>query len=155
MKKFLSRGFSFPELIIVLAIVIILFGMGTFVFISARKDKQLIVETDKIVFRLEEARTNALAGKNGSNFGIKFSTTTYIYFSGNSYNSADTSNITFNIDMNFQATTSLPSSDNTVIFARLNGVPSVTGTTTISEISNPAHFRRIVIGSEGEITVVK
>lgn len=150
-----NKGFSLMEMLIVIAIMIIILAIVIYSFNTAKSKKQLEVTIDAIDSRLEEAKANALAGKNGKNFGIQFNTTTYVYFSGNSYNPADTTNSTTTILSNLQITKSIAGGGSSIIFSRLTGMPQATGTIIVTDINNNSNTMSITIGTLGDINVLK
>lgn len=154
MKRFSHhKGFSLVEMLIVISILMVILAIALYSFTTAKSKKQLEIAVNSIDFKLEEAKTNALAGKNGKNFGIQFSSTTYVYFSGNSYNPSDTTNSSTTIASNLQISTSI--AGDTVIFSRLTGMPQATGTITVTDTSNASNTASVSIGTLGDISVVK
>jgi Tfp pilus assembly major pilin PilA len=143
------------ELIIVIAILAILSAIVTYSFHTVRIKKQLEVTIDSISFKLEEAKTNALAGKNGSNFGVEFDTDSYTYFTGTTYNSSSPNNVLTTIPENLEITTNLGGGATAVVFSRMTGVPQTTGTITVTNINNPSFYSEISIGQLGDINVLK
>ncbi|MEN9524191.1 MAG: hypothetical protein RL536_260 [Candidatus Parcubacteria bacterium] len=151
----MRSAFTIVELIIVIGIILILLGIGAYALVGYRTAKQLDTITDSIVAKLEEAKTNSMSGKNGTNFGVAFTSSSYIYWSGVSYVSGSANNVEIPISANFTITSSIPGTDHAVKFAHLTGVPNVSGTTTITNISNASTTDSIVIGPLGDITVIK
>lgn len=150
----LSKGFTALELLIVLAIIGIILAIMMYSYNTLKSKKQIEVTIDALDFKLEEAKTNALGGKNGTNFGINFSTTTYTYFSGTSYNPANTANSTTTILSNLRLTTSFSDGGKVIIFSRLTGAPQATGTITLSDTTS-SNTAQITIGALGNINVIK
>ncbi|MEA2715476.1 MAG: hypothetical protein QOG91_504 [Candidatus Parcubacteria bacterium] len=150
-----QKGFTAIEILVVIAIVFIITSIGLFAFISARKTKELSVLSDQIYFTLEHAKSDAVSGKNGVGAGVKFSTTTYAFFGGNVYDPANTNNKVYTVTSGYQITTTLASSDGSVVFSRIYGTPSATGTVTVADASAPTRKVDIVIGNLGDLTVIK
>lgn len=145
------HGLTVIESLVAIAIIMLL-GMGAYPFVTARKNTAQNVVTDNIHFVLNRAKNDALAGKNGQNFGVKFDTNSYTYFSGSSFNSSDPSNTVYSVDSNVQISNTF--SGGVVIFSRLTGFPNNTGTTTITDLSNN-RVQTVRVGSQGDITKVK
>ena len=147
---------TIAELVVVIGIFVLLFAIGLTALVNSRTAKQLDVITDSIASKLEEAKTNAMSGKNGANFGLAFSTTTYTYWSGASYNPADTTNNVYTIPGSFIVSSStIPGTYHAIRFARITGTPDVTGSIIISNVSNASTSDTITIGTLGNITVIK
>ncbi|MDQ2933057.1 MAG: prepilin-type N-terminal cleavage/methylation domain-containing protein [bacterium] len=148
-----QRAFTLIEILIVLAIILILLGITLVSMRGLQSSRELQTITDSIAAKLEEARTNAMSGKNGVPYGVTFASTSYTYWYGTSYSASSTNNIVLPISSNFVINTTLPSY--TVSFARITGNPSATGTTTITSITNTSTTDSIKIGTYGDITVIK
>ncbi|MEK7609959.1 MAG: prepilin-type N-terminal cleavage/methylation domain-containing protein [Patescibacteria group bacterium] len=151
----MKNGFSILEVIIALAILAILAGIGFTAVVSSRTAKQLDIITDSIAAKLEEARTNAVSGKNGTNFGLALNTTAYTYWSGSSYNQSDSSNSVYSVTPGFSITSTIPGTYHAVMFARITGVPDVTGNIIITNNQDTSTTDTIIIGVLGDITVIK
>ena len=143
------------EIISVIAIFIIIFGIGSYVFINARRSSELRGLTDTIALTLEQAKSNALIGKGGLDFGLRFAADSYTYFSGSSYVPSDTSNQVHGLSTGYQIANTFASTSGVVVFRHLTGLPQATGTVTITALSDPSDPQTIIIGSQGEITVIK
>lgn len=150
-----KSGLTVVEIVVALAILAILAGIGMRAFTNARTAKQLDTITDSIATKLEEAKTNAMSGKDGTNFGLAFSTTTYTYWSGTSYSPSAESNNVFPISSNFSLTSTIPGTYHAVRFARITGTPDLTGSIVITSNDNASTTDTITIGALGDITVIK
>lgn len=142
------------EIIVVIAIMLIILGIGSYSFITARQNVALDTIADGIVFSLEQAKTNAQGGRDGQGSGVRFTSTSYIYFNGDSYSPTDPSNMIRDIDTGYNLTATLTDAADTIIFARLTGLPSVTGSVIVTDLSS-TRVRTIVVGDQGGITVIK
>lgn len=150
-----SAGITLVEILVSLAIFIILATITTVSLSGYRSSKLVETTANEIAFKLEEAKTNALAGKAGSSYGLHFASTSYTYFKGSSYNSSDVSNISPTFPSELQITTSLTGSAVNIIFSRLTGTPNVTGTITVRKTSDTSKTKTITIGTLGDISVVQ
>ncbi|MDE1975177.1 MAG: prepilin-type N-terminal cleavage/methylation domain-containing protein [Patescibacteria group bacterium] len=147
-----KNGFTMIEILVAIAIILILVGIGVFVFYEAREKAELDGITDGIASTLEKAQSNALNGGNGLPYGVRFQSNSYTYFSGNSYDPSDPSDVTVSIDSGHGISDNI--SGDTVIFSRLTGVPDATGTVTVTDLSSD-ETQTVTIGNQGDITVVK
>ena len=141
------------EIVIVLAVIVVLASFATISFNSSRTNKLLKITATDIVFALEEAKSNALAGKGGLNQGMYVTTSTYTTFGGASYSAGNTTNQRQTINSALTLSTTAPSS--TVLFTRISGNANAVSTTTIAEVGNPSNKIEIVVGTLGSITMVE
>lgn len=137
MKETNKKGFTLLEVLVALALLAILFAIILPRF-SGDKELQTINSTSQdIVSALDKARSETLASVNATTYGVYFTPTQIIVFSGTSY-TASPSNAIETISISSPATISdvyLNSTDatsGTVYFNRLNGLPSASGTITVS-----------------------
>lgn len=150
-----SRGMTLIEILISIAIIVILLAISI-INISKYRDSKVVVTTaNEIAFKLEEAKANSMAGKNGSSFGIHFATDSYTYFQGTSYNVSDPNNSSFSSPGGFSITTNLTGSATEIVFSRITGKPDVYGSVTIQKDSDASTTRTISIGILGDIGVVQ
>ena len=148
-----------PELVISLAILLVLFGSGIYVYLNASRQSGLNALGDTVVSTLEKAKANAMAGINGDNFGVNFGsttgTTTFIYFEGASYTGGSPTNIAYAVPNPYLLFATTSPSGGQVIFKRLTGTPQATSTITVSDPSNPSHIQIITVGSLGDINITR
>ncbi len=148
-------GFTFVEMLAVLAIMGILFAMVIYWYSSARSSTLLNTTTDSIVATLETAKNNALAGKNGQSYGVKFATSTYISFVGTTYSAVATTNIAYTVDNSLSLSETISDPNNIIVFDRLTGAANTTATVTVMQISNNSNKKNILIENQGDIGVVQ
>ena len=149
-----KKGFTLVELLVATAIMVLMISIGVVTFVSSKNASSLNSYTDGIISSLEQARGNALSGKGGSSYGIKFTTNTLTHtlFTGSTYSSSATTNVVTQIGTGYTPTTNLTGSSNTIVFSRLTGVPSATGTITLLQQAT-SKSKIITIGTQGNITV--
>lgn len=150
-----NSGFTLLETMIVLAIMTVILAIIIFSYNSAQSKKKVEVTIDSISLRLEEAKSNALAGKKGTDWGVKFNTIGYVLFNGSSFNSADVNNASSTVATNITIKTNLSGGGSSVIFSRMTGVPNVTGSVVINDINNIKNLATTTIGTLGDISVLK
>ena len=100
---------------------------------------------------LEKAKSDAIAGKGGKNYGVNFGPNSYVYFSGNSFDPSNSGNVTYLVTSGLSLSNNFSSTGGTVIFSRLTGVPQITGTITVTE-TKTSHSQNIAVGSLGDIS---
>ncbi|MFC1802142.1 Tfp pilus assembly protein FimT/FimU [Patescibacteria group bacterium] len=85
-----KRGFTLLELMIVISIIIVVGAFTIPVGIKFFQSQALEDTTDSIVETLRRARNQAVFQKNDSSFGVKFASTSFTLFQGDTYTSRDT-----------------------------------------------------------------
>ena len=150
-------GFTLPEVLISLAVLGIIGAIGITAFYNARDSKNLDVITDGVDSVLEQAKSDAIAGKNASNFGVYFDTASYTYFAGSSYTAGASTNKIANLPGGWKLATSSALTSSAIVFNHLTGTAVATGTITISKTSNNSAgtTRYITVGSGGDISVIR
>lgn len=152
-----SAGFTLTEVLISIGILIVIGALCVSAFLNARTSKNLDVITDGLNAVLEQAKGDAIAGKNASMTGVRFDTTSYTYFSGSTYTAGAAANKVTNLPSGWRLSTSTSFGQTYVYFNRLTGSVNATGTITISKISNnsTSTTRYITVGSAGDISVIR
>jgi len=146
-----NKGFSLLEILTVIAILGILVAISVAVTTKAKNKQELTTEVDRLHTALDAARLDALDCRGSSGVGIKFSSTSFESFIGSSYNSGPLNRIG-NLSSRYFISTSLPSE---VIFSRLTGKPSATGTIYIIDSLDTTRSKAVRIGDEGEIDMIQ
>jgi prepilin-type N-terminal cleavage/methylation domain-containing protein len=131
MQRF-QKGFSFIELMLVLAIAGLLVGvsLGGFSRMSASKALQADASIVKSV--VEDARSRTLAARADSEYGVRFESTRVILFKGSSYVSGASTNVISDLNSRVSLSAALTGGGSEIIFERLTGKASKGGTVTVS-----------------------
>lgn len=138
MKFNLKSGFTYVELVIVLAIIALLIGIFMSTFITFRKNQALIMDTDTVVGLLRQARNQSLSSKNSYSYGVHFSAPKVTIFTGPTYSSSATDNEDFTLSSTDTILTiGLNGGGSDVVFNRLTGETSQNGTVVISSPGIP------------------
>lgn len=130
----MQKGFTIIELLVVLAIFGILaaFSYSSFVeYRDVQRSRTVVVDISSI---LKETKQRTLSSETDTQFGIHFSTSSLTIFEGAIYNPSLSSNrvhVFSGTDIKAQ----LSDSSSQIIFSRLTGVPSATGTIAIGHKS--------------------
>ncbi|MES2436477.1 MAG: prepilin-type N-terminal cleavage/methylation domain-containing protein [Patescibacteria group bacterium] len=127
-----KKGFSLIELIIVLAIISILTSIIITGLSSFNRKEALEKDTQVVVDMLRQARSQTLASHNASQYGVYFATSSITLFTGTTYSAVSSSNnvYTFNPQVSI-SNIGLTSSSTSIVFSRLSGEASHTGTITL------------------------
>jgi hypothetical protein len=106
---------------------------------------------------MEQAKGDAIAGKNAANAGVHFDATSYAYFTGSTYTADAATNKVSILPSGWRLSTSTSFGQSQVLFNHLTGSVTATGTITISKISGNATSttRYITVGSAGDISVIR
>lgn len=151
----MKKGFSIIEIIISIAIITILLTVVTTSYRAAQLKKAQESITQSILVSLEEQRVNTQAGKEGSNYGVKFNSDGYTLFTGTSYSEFSPNNTVFSIDPQFEISETISNGTNIIFFSKLNGNANETATITISHISDQIDSQSLIIETSGAISVIE
>jgi Tfp pilus assembly protein FimT len=154
-KKNLSGGMTLVEILVSMAVLIILLSVGLFHFSRARVMRELDIQAETIASELSKARTRAVAGEGGLQFGVYFATSSYVSFRGSSYNSSDPLNVVFTLPNNMVLSDTISGSGNYITFSRITGQSSSSSTVTISVSGVASSSRTIHVGTMGEVSILR
>lgn len=147
----MNKGFTLIELLIVISITSILVVAATPIYSNLQATAQLNESSSQMVQVLRTAQQRARVRKNNAAHGVfllQATADTYVLFQGDSYASRDTAyDRALTLDSGINVLTTLPS--NEVVFAAGTGVPSATGTLTLTQITEGS--RTIYINEIGSI----
>lgn len=140
-----QSGFTLIELLVVVAVMgmLILFAEPS---LHLFEEQMNIADTTTAYAQmLRRAQALAEAGRSDSNWGVEISTTSVTLYKGTSYASRDT-----NYDEIYTPTLDItPSGVSEVNFMRLSGLPSTTGTTTLTgDVSSTT----VYVSTKGVVT---
>ncbi len=132
MKKMFSThhsGFTFIELLIVLAIVGILVSTTALPIMRFRQQQALQHTTNAVLMVINEARAKTLAGSGNSTYSVRFESTQAILFRGTTYQSGESTNEVYAYESPVTlGTVSLAGGGTTITFDRLRGTTLHHGT---------------------------
>lgn len=127
------------QLIIVLAVIGILVAVAIPKFSKIREGQVVKVATSDILSSINKARSETLASVNSSEYGVHFQSDRVIIFKGKVFSSIAVDNETIKIATPVSITNvtlgGVSGSSGDMYFNRLYGVPSATGTITITTSS--------------------
>ena len=145
-KEKLNSGFTFVEIISVLAIMAILATVVTMSFSSVGGKQSLEKATISVISIFNEAKSMAISSKDFSDYGVRVESDKLTSFKG-SYGNENTIYSLPNLVT--ISNISLGGSD--VIFKRVSGSTTATGTITISLINDQSENNIIKISQTGLI----
>lgn len=129
-----QRAFSLIELLVVVAILLILVAVTLQFFRQYASVQQFQRTADEVGYLLQLARQQTMASKDDTTYGVYVGTSTVELFSGTTPVPGAADNVVLAVDSGSTvATSSLSGGAWFVTFARVSGVPSATGTITVSD----------------------
>src|SRR5262245_58562035 len=142
------RAFSVIEMLVVVTII----GLVSLVIITPfaqfRNNQLLTGASEQMLATLNKARAKTLSSVASSQYGVHFLANQIVLFKGSSYPGTEPETIL--LDPLIQLSTiSLAGGGSDVIFQRLTGKTSQSGTVTVSLVSNGSQSRTITVGSTG------
>jgi len=148
-----SRGLTLIELLIFLALVVILSSIVFRVFRTLAQSKSLDGESSRIVAEFARARSLTLASKYADQYGIHIATTSITLFQGSSYSASSASNTVMTLSPSAQiASSSIAGGGSNVIFQRLTGGTTQSGTLQVS-LKNGTSTKIIIIYKTGAVEI--
>ncbi len=139
MANLYKKGMSLVELLIVFAVMSIIFLIVMPQFSKIRESAVLKTTVGDTMSAINKAKNNTLSSLNSSEYGVHFQSDRVIIFKGKIFSVGALGNETINI--NTPATISnvtlggVSGTSGDVYFNRILGVPSTTGSITISTSS--------------------
>lgn len=141
-----NAGFTLLEVLLSVAIIALIAGLGTPVYQSFQTRNDLDVATNTVAQSLRRAQVLARASDGDTTWGVDVRSGSVTVYKGASYASRDSA-----FDELFDVPTSItPSGIGGTVFSKFTGVPQTTGTITLT--SNTNESRTITINEKGTIT---
>lgn len=138
-KKNYKKGMSVIELLVVLAVLGILVAIVSPKFSQIRDNAVLKTAVNDVLSSVNKAKGSTLASLNSSEYGVRFQSDKVIIFKGKVFSSLGVGNETISITPPATITNitfgGVSGTSGDIYFNRLLGVPSTTGTITISTSS--------------------
>src|SRR5437870_2842576 len=129
------EGFSFIEILVVVAGVILLASVTLVTLHKRRNVSDLNSATQQIIALLHDAQSRASSQMNGANWGVHFDNTAtapfYALYQG-SYSSTSTPHYRLPADVQFVSSSIAVGSSLDVPFSQISGSPSASATITIA-----------------------
>src|SRR3989344_5087517 len=143
------KGFTLLEILISIAVISVVTVLIVSGFSSFRESARLNEAQSQILGILRDARNRTLSSEKNTQYGVHFENSRAVLFLGSFYNSGSASNEPYL----FPPTTRISEigfgGPVDVIFTRLSGSASASGTVTIESISNTSKIKTITIISSG------
>jgi prepilin-type N-terminal cleavage/methylation domain-containing protein len=147
MKKFISKlyplrftlypsktraGFTLPEIVVVVAIMLTLFALGTLSLANFRKTTSISSTLDAFIADVKEQQVKAMVGDtegsgSAANYGVHFESTSYTLFRG----TYGTANLVITLPSTLQVTTTFSGSQ--ILFSEGSGEVGSAATVTFKD----------------------
>jgi len=121
-------GFTLIEILVVIAILSVIVTISAATFVNMNKSSMLRAARDDVYGALSFARERTLASENDMVYGVHLSTSSVTRFEGDTYTAGSASNVVYSFGTAVSATSTLITQSPNIIFRRLTGTPSATGT---------------------------
>jgi len=153
-KPLHSSGFTLLETLMVVTLALILSTVSIAALNQFGNRSGHLEAAQIILGALEEAHARTLASQNDTTYGVHFETTQIVVFEGTTYTASDTTNEVFPLPPKTNITNISLGGDSDVVFERLSGSASTSGTITVTLISDISRSMTLTIYESGltEIT---
>lgn len=131
-----SKGFTLVEVLLAVALISLMTAVALPAASSLQSRNDVDVAAIGIAQNLRQAQQLAAAGSGDSNWGVSISSGSFTLYRGNSFATRDNTYDQIN-DMSAKITPtfSLSPSGSEVNFAKISGLPSATGTITLTGLN--------------------
>ncbi len=156
-----GSGFTFIEIVIVIGVVLILFGVATINLAKIQRSSSVNATVQTLLADIKQQQLKSMVGategrSTSDSYGIYVESTKYTLFHGVSYNSSDATNFSVLLDPVMQMVTTLPSG--LLVFSRKSGeVASFTsGSNTITVRNTTGTEQKVItINRYGVVTNIQ
>ena len=154
-----GQGFTLIELLIVVGIIGILLVITLSRISNFGSQSDLDTTAQRIISTLQTARNQTLASESGDVYGVHFETSKYVLFKGATYDSLDTNNKENDISTTSISNITLASSippppaGAEVVFDRIRGTTSNSGSITLQLVADASKTKVIVINALGQTSL--
>jgi len=142
-----KNGFTFVEILVVIAVMSIIATISAVTFQKFYHSSARTVAAQEIYMALRDARNNTLASEGDTVVGVHMSTSSVTRFTGSTYNPSDATNRTYSFIGGTIATGTLVTSGADIVFTRLTGTPSATGTVYVLDGEGTATSTIVIYAS--------
>lgn len=145
-----ERGFTFIEVLLAIAILGLAITIVTLSFSKLGSSQVLEKSSLEVISVIEEARSITLSALDDSQYGVYFQDDQIALFKGSSYATSTAGNVftTLNPLVGIH-NISLSGGANKIVFNRLTGATTQSGTLDVYLRSDPTQYKRITISGTG------
>ena len=127
-----DRGFTLIEIVAVVAIMGIITGLLLTTFFSLSNYSSLERDAAEARAHLEEARIYTQGSRQASSYGVRFEDNEMVLFKGESWLERDDELRSYEFNRSTEVSLGGLGGESEIVFRRLFGEPSVSGTITLS-----------------------
>lgn len=128
------QGFTIIEVLVVLSILAVMASVAIIGFRDYARFQQYNQAVNDVVFILNQTRLSARSAESDAAHGVKFSSGGITQFTGNAYIAGNPSNITNTYGL-VTLQYALSNGVDEIVFEKLTGLPTATGTVTVVGLS--------------------
>ena len=145
-KQKTTRAFTLIEVLLSVAAIAAIAGMSAPIYQSFQVRNDLDIAATTMAQSFRRAAVLAEASDGDTSWGVRVQSGSITLFKGASYAARDTT-----LDEIFAVPTSItPSGTSEIVFAKFTGLPTATGTTTLTSSTN--EIRTITINAKGMVS---
>lgn len=146
MSRVGQRGFTLLELLLSVAIIGAIAGLGAPVYQSFQVRNDLEIAANTLAQSARRASVLAAASEGDSVWGLQVASGQIVIFKGTSYAARDTDYD----EISTLPSSITPSSLTEVTFAKMTGLPNATGTMTLTSVTGDT--RNVVLNARGTVS---
>ena len=149
-----TQGFSIIEVLVVIAAMAVLAALSYSAYKSFNDHEVLEKEAVKIVALYEEARSLSVGSKDGSVYGVHVESAKAVEFKGETYSAGNADNVDEALNPRVTISNiSLSGGGSEVVFSRIGGTTTKSGTVTLSLVADPLATQVITIYLSGLVEI--
>jgi prepilin-type N-terminal cleavage/methylation domain-containing protein len=149
----MGKGFSFIEIIIVLAIIAILTAGVVISFSGFREINELNKETERMMTLILLARSKTISSEESFQYGIHFATSSVTIFRGTIFSAGDPNNLKTDLSPAVEIFQINLNGGSEAVFQKITGKTENYGTVSLRLKSDFSKTKNINIKSSGMIDV--
>lgn len=153
-KRTPSQGITLIEILLSVAILSMIASAGISVLADFRSRKMLDASTETVFSAFSRAYLDTMGSKSDKQYGVHLATSSVVVFDGDTYSASASTNILYPLDASVELTdVSLGGGTTDVVFSRVYGTTTSSGTFKVRSIRNQNLFNIITVHSSGVISM--
>jgi len=145
-----ARGLSLVETLVVIGILSIMAALTFETYVSVNANKALDTDAERIIAEIGHARSLTVGSKNDTEWGVHIASSSVTIFEGDTYTEGASGNTVAPLHSAVQISAiSLRDGVTDIVFERLTGDTTATGTVTLSYVASSSVARTITIYGTG------
>jgi type II secretory pathway pseudopilin PulG len=146
------KGLTILEILVSISLLLLIATLTLTVMSSFGESSTLTEANSGVIGLLRDARARTMASQTSSNYGVHFENTQAVLFVGDSYDQASATNEEYLLPSRIEISDiNLTGGSTNVVFTRLNGTTTASGTISLRARNNTAKTQTISIYSTGGI----